>query len=102
MPVAAICIDVPAATLGLAGVISIDCRVELEEPIGIAPLRRSPLLPEQPVRARNPNRNAAPLNFDNTNELRDERMRNLPNMSHFSADCGGFHYLSRASLRSHA
>ena len=87
---AASCVEVPAARLGLVGVISIDCRV------GVV---ASPLLPPQPLRARSPHRSAAPVHFDTTNELRDARVKKLPNMSHFRYGLRLVLFLRRESLR---
>src|ERR1039458_8013189 len=67
---------VPAARLGLVGVISIDSS------LGVAALLSS----RQPLRTSSPNSSAALVNFVATNKPRDERVKMLPNMSDFR--CG--------------
>src|ERR1039458_7308878 len=81
----------PRAILGLIDVISIDCRLGVVAP--------PPLLPPQPLKASSLNRSAAPVDFDTTNELRDERVKKLPIMSPFRCGLRLFSFLRRESLK---
>src|ERR1039458_5691107 len=83
----------PRAILGLIDVISIDCRLGVVAP--------PPLLPPQPLKASSPNRSAAPVDFDTTNELRDERVKKLPIMSHSRCGLRLVSFLRRESLPAH-
>src|ERR1017187_10724530 len=84
----------PRAILGLIDVISIDCRLGVVAPPPLLP-------PPQPLKASSPNRSAAPVDFDTTNELRDERVKKLPIMSHSRCGLRLVSFLRRESLPAH-